>query len=102
MLCQQRFKALGKAITHLGIAYKPQFTGLRPPIELQIADAIVKHRHFKWAAMLPMAGDAQSLDKDLQSHQASLELHDNEAPDSHASKTMRPCCKARNSHNNAH
>ena len=102
MLCQQRFKALGKPITHLGIADKPQFTGLRPPIELQIADAIVKHRHFKWAAMLPMTGDAQSLDKDLQSHQASLELHDNEAPNSHASRTMRPRRKASKSHNKPH
>ena len=56
MLFQQSFKALGKPITHLRISHKPSFTGLRPPIELQIADAIVKHNHFKWAAMLPMTG----------------------------------------------
>lgn len=46
--------------------------------------------------------DTQSLHKDLQSPQAFLELHEDEAPNSHANKTIRPYRKTTKSHSKAY
>ena len=73
---EQGLKPLLNVVSHFWISYQAHFTRLRPPVQLEIAHAILKESKLINAFVLPVTGNAQLSDQSLlQLLQTPLKMH---------------------------
>ena len=62
-------------VSHFRISNQANFPRLRPPVQLEIADAVVKERQLVSALVLPVTRNIQLSNHRLQFFQTSLKIH---------------------------
>ena len=68
-------------VSHFRISNQANFPRLRPPVQLEIADAVVKERQLVSALVLPVTRNIQLSNHRLQFFQTSLKIHRKDTPD---------------------
>ena len=72
---KQNLKLLQNVVSHFRISHQPQFSSERPPVQLEITDAVIEESELIGTFMLPMAWNAQLRDQRLQLLQTPLKIH---------------------------
>jgi hypothetical protein len=74
-ICQKVFEPTFGVMAHFRITHQPDRSSFRPPVQLQIADAILENGKLIGALMLPVAWDLELAHQRFQFIQAAVELH---------------------------
>jgi hypothetical protein len=79
--------------THLRVANHLNSTSCRPPVQLEVADAVIKKSRFEIVAMLPMAGHTKLFHSSLKFEEGPMKFHwsfPNATLDQHLATSSKP------------